>query len=302
MPRPIELHDKKQGESRKGFQMADNYNSIDPMDQNGEQEEVVDLQESQNFEEDDDQAGTVDQQDDGDTGEGAENSDSGSADQKTRQTREDNAAARAARIRATREAERTARAAALKEADDRIAKQNIRNPYTGEMIRSVEDFEKYSKKVKEDELKEKAEETGKSVEELMEEDEDKAYIRKKRQEESEAEVRTKKAAEDNARISTDLEDFMQKHPDVDAGKLIANQKFLKFCGDRLGRNSLDSLYNDYLDIVGTAHKESDDRADRSTGTGNTGGVVLSPKQKAALADWNRQYPDMKMTPKDFLSM
>lgn len=288
--------------------MADNYNSTDPMDQSGEQEDFVDPELNQNFEEEgDDQAGFVDQrEDDEGTGEGeGEEPDSGSATQNKRQTREDNAAARAARIRATREVQQKATAEALKAVNDRIAKLGIKNPYNDKTFSSLEEFEAYGEQVKNEQLKEEAEAAGISVEELSERKKDEAYTRKKRQEESEAEARKVKEAKEQGDIEADIMEFMESHPEVDAQTLITSELFVKFCGDRLGRVPLSDLYEDYSAIIGSARAgapKKDDRGERSTGTGNTGGVVLTPKQKAELADWNRQFPEYKMTAKEFLKM
>jgi hypothetical protein len=59
-----------------------------------------------------------------------------------------------------------------------------------------------------------------------------------------------------------------------------------------------------FEIVGEAGKaavvKSEARAARSTGSGATGGGVLSPSQKKDLDAWNESHPEMKMTAKEFL--
>jgi len=81
---------------------------------------------------------------------------------KQAQSREENAAIRAARIRARREAE----AAAAKAADEGIASSGVINPYTKEPFRSVQEFRDYGKRVRQAEIAKAAKETGRSVEEL----------------------------------------------------------------------------------------------------------------------------------------
>lgn len=308
--------------------MAD-FNSTDPNvqvegaqnDQSGEQEKVVDSQESHNnaYDDfvivDDGHAGAVDQHDtdgndDADAGEGAsEKDDSDNADQKEhQQSREDNAAARAARLRATKEAEARAEASkalAKAEADKRIRESGVINPYTKMPFNSVEEFEEYGRKVKESEIAKKAKETGKSVAQLTEEAENAEYIRRKRQEESEAEAKRKAEADRKEFFKNDLVAFMERYPAVDVTKLDNNQQFRKFCGSRYGKEPLADLYESYIELVGDAGKAATIKAEaksaRSTGAGEKGGEVLSPEQRKALDEWNRDNPEMAMTPKEFLS-
>ena len=290
--------------------------------QSGEQENVVDSQESYNsvrddfrmVNTDDNQAGVVDQQsgseeEDGNTGEGAAEAESDGADRNEHhQTREDNAAAKAARLRATREAEAKAakmQAEAKAEADRRIQAAGVINPYTGKPFSSIEEFEDYSKKVKDAEIAKKARETGKSVSQLTEEEEAAEYIRRKRQEESEAESKRREEDKQKEFFKNDLLDFMDRYPAVDVQKLDNNQAFRKFCGSRYGKEPLADLYESYVELVGDASKAATIKAEaksaRSTGTGEKGGEVLSPAQKKALDEWNKMNPEMAMTPKEFLS-
>lgn len=287
--------------------MAD-FNSIEDTSSNGEQVEVVEPQDNSidDFRiVDDEQAGAVDLQDEDSTGESAAEADSGSANQK--QTREDNQAARMARLAAERESKRKieeATAAAKNELNARILASGAINPYTNKPFASIEELEEYGKKVKDAELKEKSRKTGKTIEELTQEEEDAAYIRQKRHEDAEA---AKKNAEKQAQsdfFRNDLISFVEKYPDVDVETLDNNPNFRKFCGSRYGKEPLTILYEDFTSLVGNAKAaaiaKNADHRDRSTGSGQTGGIVLTTEQREALDKWNKENPDMAMTPKEFL--
>lgn len=287
--------------------MAD-FNSIEEISSNGEQVEVVEPQ-GNSLDDfklvDDGQAGAVDLQGEDGTGESAAEAESGSAHQK--QTREDNAAARMARLAAERESKKKieeAKAEARNEINARIVASGAINPYTNKPFESIDEFEEYGRKVKEAELKEEARKTGKTVEQLTQEKEDAEYIRKKRHEDAEA----KKIGEEKQRQSdffrNDLISFVEKYPDVDVESLDNNPSFRRFCGSRYGKEPLTTLYEDFTSLVGNAKAaaiaKNADYQDRSTGSGQTGGIVLSTEQRESLDRWNRENPEMKMTPKEFL--
>lgn len=102
----------------------------------------------------------------------------------------------------------------------------------------------------------------------------------------------------------DLEEFLARHGDVDAARLMANPGFLRFCGTRMGRESLSDLYDDFVALVGEAGAAAEARARsrsaRSTGGGTAGGAALTPAQKKALDAWNAEHPEMAMTAGEFL--
>lgn len=251
--------------------------------ESGEQAEVVDQQEERNSDFDMVEV-TDDSHDDAvdhhETESGDEETESDKTDiaegetekaDKEKQSRLDNQAARLARLKA----ERDARKAVTEEADRRIRESGAINPYTEKPFQSLKEFEEYGKRVK-------AAESGEEYHETPEE--------------------PKNTAEDF--FKDDLINFMESHPGVDVEALDNNPNFRKFCGTRYGREPLSNLYDDYVSLVSTAEKvgkAKDTRAERSTGSGAAGGAVLSPAQRAALNDWNRHNPDMKMTAKEFLS-
>lgn len=281
--------------------------NLNPTEQelSGGQEGAVDLPENENRNGDagDGQESAVDSRQDGASedsgaGEGAENSDG--AGQGRGQSREENAAVRAARLRERAEAERRERA----RADEEIASAGIINPYTGAAFKTLEEFKEYGKRYHADRIAEEAKKTGKTVEELTEEQENKAFVAKMRKQEQE---RTKQAENEQKRLDfaiKDVKQFQTAHPQVDVGKLIENKTFLRFAGSRYGVEPLSALYEDYCEIVGDAGRaavlKSESKAGRSTGSAGGGADSLTAAQRNALAEWNAANPDMQMTAKEFL--
>lgn len=234
-----------------------------------------------------------------DTGEGGK-SESAPQKQIHSQSHQDNAAAKAARIRAEQETEERLR----KEYDESI--MGIPNPYTGKPFQSFKEFQEYGKKFRAEKLKKEAQRQGKTVEELQEEEENRSYLSRKRREEKEQQQAMKALEERQAFLRSDLAKFVEKFPDVDPGKLEKNPKFQKFAKNRLYKEPLSELYADYLDIVSDAERAAIEKAAsknaRGTGGGQSGGKdLLTPSQREALEEWNRDNPDMKMTAKEFLS-
>lgn len=219
------------------------------------------------------------------------------------QSREDNAAARAARIRAAQETEGRLR----KQYDEDVAGLGVVNPYTGKPIRSFQEFKEYGVQFQRERLEAEAQRQGRPVDELVEEQENRAYVARKRQEEQEQKEAMKQLRERQEFMVADVAAFVEKYPDVDVAKLEQNPKFRKFAGKRLYREPLAELYGDFVELVSDTERAAVEKAagkrDRSTGSGQGGGgTVLSPEQERELAEWNRSNPNMKMTAKEFLGM
>lgn len=301
--------------------MLDDFKTTETMESHsGVQEGAVDLpEESQTDSYDeaalDGQDGFVDHQEDGDAegddaGEGTpehDDGDSDGADQNAvqTQTREDNAAIRAARLRARREAE----AEAAARADEEIASSGVINPYTGKPFASMKEFREYGEKVKQAEIAERAKKTGKTVEELTEEEKNREFISKMRRQEEQRQLAQAAESEQRAFVEKDVLDFVTKYPEFASPEklegLEKNQNFREFCGTRYGKEPLAQLYGAYVKLVGAAGSAATasaaSKAARSTGGGTTGGMVLTPSQKRDLDNWNAANPDMKMTAKEFLT-
>ena len=250
----------------------------------GDQVDVVDQTEETH--EDGGQAGVVDQQE--------------TKEQKQAQSRADNAALKAARLQGSREAESRLRA----QFDREIAESGAVNPTTGKPFQSFKEFQEYGKKYQEELLEEQAEKTGRPIEELREEAENRAYISKQRKEAEAKNGQNSKRLEQQQWMMDDALAFHQAYPEVDLGKLETDKRFRKFAGNRLYKEPLIGLYEDYLELVSDAQEtgraQAGSKASRGTG-GGTGGetVRLTPAQQKELAEWNREYPNMKMTAAEF---
>lgn len=286
----------------------------------GAQERAVDAPESQTggFEENaalDGRDGFVDRQEEGGEEDGPEpdGDDSQGGGERDRSpdgnhqgtghtnSREENAAIRAARLRERREAE--ARAAAR--ADEEIAASGVINPYTKRPFGSVKELREYGQRLREAELSQRARDTGRTVEELTEDEENRAFLKRLRQQEAERNAAAEEAGRQRSFIERDVLDFVEKYPDVNVGQLEKNQRFRRFCGSRFGREPLAELYGAYRELVTEAGQTGASRAvsrqSRSTGGGSTGGMALSPSQQRELDTWNQANPDLAMTAKEFLS-
>lgn len=290
----------------------------------GAQESVVDSpEESQTGGDDaalDDRDGAVDrQEEDGfeedfsvgedDAEEDAAVSDGAGQKEEKKQTREDNAAIRAARLRAEREAEARAQARAAARADEEIRASGVVNPYTGKPFESMEEFRDYGKRVKEANRAELAKKTGRSVEALKEEEENREFLTRLRKAEEEKAASAASEAERRTFIENDLLRFVEKFPEFSAPEkleaLESNKTFRAFCGSRFGKEPLAELYESYVAVMGEAGKaavqKAAGKASRSTGSGSRGAEALTPEQKRSLERWNEENPDMQMTAKEFLS-
>lgn len=218
------------------------------------------------------------------------------------QSREDNARFQAAR--------KAGEAAGQRRTEERfrgaLQKLGMTDPDSGETIDTVEGLTAYADKLRHARLKNESEKTGRSMAELEEEEDAKEVVRKQKRERAESEKREAETRRQREWVAADAADFSAKHPDVDLAKLDANARFRKFCGSRYGREPLAQLYEDWQEFAGEeaaakAVGKAAEKDERSTGAGG-GGVSdgLTAAQKRALDEWNREYPRMKMTAKEFL--
>lgn len=215
------------------------------------------------------------------------------------QSRQDNAAAKAARLRAEQDLRR--------QYDETVAGLGIPNPYTGKPFQSFEEFKAYGEEYRKSQLTNRAKQQGKTVEELLAEEEDRAFLRRKRQEEQALRQAREKQSQRQAFMMEDLQSFVEKHPEVDIAKLESNPKFLLFAGNRLYKEPLGTLYEGFTKLVSDTERaavaKAAGKSARSTGSGQGGsGGALTPGQRAQLEEWNRENPNMKMTAKEFLEM
>jgi len=106
-------------------------------------------------------------------------------------------------------------------------------------------------------------------------------------------------------VAGDAANFTARFPGVNLGTLDQNADFRRFCGSRYGRESIADLYEDYLALSGSAQRRaqalSESKKGRATASGGAGaGEALTASEQKALDEWNRAYPQMKMTAKEFL--
>ena len=241
-------------------------------------------------------------QDAEDAAQDAEGAESSEAPEQSRQTHEDNRRYQAAR----RAGEDAGYQRAMEEMSRRFSKLGMRDPTTGETITNIEGLEAYSKAARKQQIEARAKAEGRSVAEVTEEEDNRDFLREQR-----AEAAAKKKQDDDRAalerwVAQDAAAFAEQYPDVDITELDNNKAFRRFCGSRYGREPLAGLYGDWLDITGTAGKaaaaRSASKSERSTGTGGgAGSETLTASQQRALEEWNRNYPNMKMTAKEFLS-
>ncbi|MBR2365907.1 MAG: hypothetical protein IKC50_00315 [Oscillospiraceae bacterium] len=273
----------------------------------GDPERVVDAQDESRYEDGeeilgDGQAQAVDAQEDADA---ASEETVTEPDPTPKQTREENAAIRAARLKASKDA----REAALREADAEIAAAGIENPYTKKPFSSMKEFKEYAAQVKRARLEEEADRTGRTVEELEEDAENRAFLSRLRKQIQWQEMGEFAQGEESF-VSRDLRDFVEKHPEMNSPEKLEalenNKAFRRFCGSRFGKEPLAELYEAFQDLVGTsgaaAVAKAASKNDRSTGGGSSGGVTLTPSQKRELDEWNRANPDMPMTEREFAKL
>ncbi len=258
--------------------------------ENGGQGEVVDAE--TDGQESAPGAGQVQEEEGGEPG-------SGGAEDQLPQSRQVNAAARAARVQAEE--------AMRRQFDAELALLGLANPYTGQPITTFAALRAYGEQYRQDQLSALAQKTGRSVEELSQEQADRDFIRRKREEEARQQAQEQDRARRRAFLEQDLAEFVAKHGDVDVAKLEADPKFRRFAGGRLYQEPLSALYEDYVALMGEAARgaavRAAGRSARSTGGGQGGGgPTLTPAQQRELAAWNRNNPDMAMTAKEFLEM
>lgn len=219
-----------------------------------------------------------------------------------RQSREENARYQAAR--------KAGESAGFRRAEERyqsaLAKLGLSDPDSGGAIDSLDVLESYADKARAARLKKAAAESGRTVQDLEEEEDAKEVVRKQKRERAEREKADAEAERQKDWIAQDAAAFVREHPDVDISKLDGNAKFRRFCGSRYGKEPLSELYADWQELVGEeaaakAVEKAAKKAERSTGAGG-GGVSagLTAAQQRELDEWNREFPHLKMTAKDFL--
>ena len=107
-------------------------------------------------------------------------------------------------------------------------------------------------------------------------------------------------------LAREVAQFRERFPGVSLSELDGDAAFRRFCGSRYGIEPTADLYGDYLAFTGeqrsAAFAKAESRSRRETGGGSASGAdTLTAQQQKDLDEWNRAYPGMKMTVKEFLS-
>ncbi len=232
-----------------------------------------------------------------DAEQGSEGEKSPEAAERERQSREDNR-----RYQAARQAgDRAGYERAIREMNERIARSGMRAP-DGGIIEDIDGLEKTAKSFRASAIRARAEKEGRTVEAVTEEEENREFVRRaKAREQAEEKERQSREAREKF-VKEDMDDFRERYPEEDLGALMKNQTFIRFAGSRLGKEPLADLFEDYRELKISAGATGGDKAERATGSGGGKGsaVRLTASQQRDLDEWNRNYPSMKMTAKEFL--
>ncbi len=234
---------------------------------------------------------------------GGQSSDAAEQSASPAQSHEDNRRYQAAR----RQGDRSGYERGTREYNARIAKLGMRNPADGSLITDLDGLEAYSKAARHERIRQRAADEGRPEAEIEEEEANREFITSQRK--AAEDSGRKRSAEQKQRewIQEDAENFMDRFPDVDLAALDNNRAFLRFCGTRYGREPLADLYQDWLELAGdaerTAQEKSRGKQARETGAGSRSGAAesLTAAQQRELDEWNRAYPGLKMTAKEFLT-
>lgn len=123
-------------------------------------------------------------------------------------------------------------------------------------------------------------------------------------EEQEVNVQTAESGSEDF-LRADAAAFRERYPEVDLCQLEEQSAFRRFCGSRLYKEPAADLYADYLSFTEAAEESARVKAEgkRSRATGGGGQVAsgLSRAQEESLAAWNRAFPSMRMSAKEFLN-
>lgn len=210
------------------------------------------------------------------------------------------AAIRAARMAGRGEAEREMQ----QRYNESIKNLGIKNPYTGGNIGSIEELDQYNAEYRKQALEKRAQAQGKEVGELREDEANREFLSKMRRADAEQEKQRARQRRHEEFLRSDLQDFTRKYPNVDPAALENNSRFRTFSKGRLYSEPLAEIYADFEAFTTEAERaalaKKQDRDSRSVGAGaSTAGATLTGEQQKRLDEWNRRYPEQKMTAKDF---
>ena len=119
-------------------------------------------------------------------------------------------------------------------------------------------------------------------------------------------AKQQKESAERGDLQAQYDEFAEVHGKDVAAKLFKKDSpFYRFAGKRIGRESLLDIYEDYVEFSGHVEKSAGakkaSKAERGTGSGSGSGANegLSAAERAALDEWNKRYPGLKMTAKEW---
>lgn len=150
----------------------------------------------------------------------------------------------------------------------------LKNPFTGEVVRDVVDAEEL-RVMQEIELM-----GGDPITDFS------GYQKKKLRA---REAETAKQREADAFFETDAKEFEKAHPDLDLDALISDNRFARFAGGRIGKESLKVIYDDFLTFTGeletrAAEKAHSLMAKAAASPGSLGGGDTPSPSYASMSD------------------
>lgn len=213
---------------------------------------------------------------------------------------------------------------------ERLARQKPEKPADydelAEIAKELEDFgysgtpaekkaaikaykDELKKQVELDELEAQAKETGKDPELMKEIKTLKDEIRELKGERQAQKQAEQQRATADAAWFKQLQEFEEAYPDVDLDKLNSNERFLKFIKGKL--LPLKEVYEDFVELIGDTAAETMAKAKskeaRSTSSGKSAKTSdghtygLTEAQKREVDEWNKRYPKMPMSYREYAS-
>lgn len=200
---------------------------------------------------------------------------------------------------ARRSGERAGYSKARKEADDEIASFGRIDPRTQKPIRTYQDVVAYLRGQEDAEIEAEASRSKRSTEEVRREREARKIGERQMNAAQQEEERSR-------RLKAEYDEFVDELGAEQAAKTFKKgSPFYKFAGKRIGNEPLMDIYNDYLEfaegMATTSAAKKESKAQRGTGSGSGAGSGdgLTSRERDALAEWNRSFPQYKMTEEEW---
>jgi hypothetical protein len=109
-----------------------------------------------------------------------------------------------------------------------------------------------------------------------------------KEKERQAEADAQKKAADAEWYTKDYDAFVEKHPDVDVAKLIADPVFQKYTEGRVGQLPLSTMYESFLEITGSLEKRAEDKAKQTLANKRSSPGALSGASPSGSGFFTRE--------------